>query len=189
MSNTLVDRLKEIERIPDYIKVDKAALSIELLEEQRKKNKLVDLSIRGDIKIPEYFDERVYREFGGVRTIIPTYMAKGEKEELGELKEIIGNLPFDNIVNLMINPISSGAVAVGLCAADRTIDDRLLFYDMDRRGFFKLVKSLMLTGSISFGTIGVIGSPIRSDALGDLRKNAIYFQEKIDWYRNLLSSK
>ena len=181
MTDTLVEQLREIERIPKYIKVDKTEEYIRLLNEWRAKYRLVDDAIEGKIKIPEEFDKRVYQKVGGLRTLGPSYFGNEDKENIKELADIIGNLPSDNIVNLVVNPPVSGAIATGLYIGGRVYDKK-----MGRRGF---LSSLLMTGALAMAISTTIGPVVKSEALDIARKNANYVQEIIERYRWLLVSK
>ena len=88
-TNTLVQKLQEVDIISDFVEVNKKENIKKLLEEARKKYALIDQAVRGNTSIPDVV-ERLYDKYRNWRLLLPRFKDKEydkqlDKLDLGEL--------------------------------------------------------------------------------------------------------
>ena len=84
MATTLVQKLKEIDKIPDFVKVDKTKESRTLLDEYRRRHPLVDKAARGEISFSDIVD-KLYEKHKGVKIFLPRFKDNEYDKKLDEL--------------------------------------------------------------------------------------------------------
>ena len=147
----LIHELREIERIPNKVNVDKLAEYRRVLEDWRG-NDLVDRVIEGETNLVEEYDRRMGVVVDNGRLFYPNRISDGKKADIEELKPIVGCPLNLNLSNLIYNPVSfgliggviGGAVIYGvqeaICLLSKDVD-RLLSKNVDRKNFLKYIKN------------------------------------------------
>ena len=84
MTNTLVEAIKAIERLPEIVKIDRRNEYIKLLNEARRKYTLVDKAIRGEVSIHDTV-EKLSKKYIGWRLLLPRFKDAKYDKKLDEL--------------------------------------------------------------------------------------------------------
>lgn len=162
-SRTLVERLREVEEIPDYLGIDKTRAYEKIFEEFARTNSLLQKVIKGETA----FSTEVLRAMktsGRAKAFIPHYVENQRLKDLEELSEAIGHPREDNFDNLFMNPVSLGAFGI----ATSFLDGLKKF---SRREFLKYL-------GLGVG-VGGINSAAKYFTQDTAAINAVYVDDKV----------
>lgn len=184
---SLVELLKSVDEIPDFVEVDKEKEHRKLLDEGRKKYNLVDRAVRGEISIPDTVEE-LLEPYKGWRLFLPIIKGRGYDERLGEYNfyEVIGvsslkpSLQLSSSVRRLrwfaekcMNPLVIGlfmgafTIGISLPGGGR--------FESEIVNYFTAFGAGVLAG----GFFGLLGSWVNYTDVDNARNNAKYLHEKI----------
>lgn len=176
-SGTVVDRLKAIEKIPSYVKIDKKAAYREVFEIEREKNDLLDRVIREDINLLQEYEAFV-KEFARGRNYYPHYHSSEEyRKRFDDLVSILGYFGIGDGSNLIANPILIGGVGtvasgIGAISGQRSVKKS---HEINRREFLRN----LLPGALLAIGVGNASSFVKLVCRYVGIENASYVQTKI----------
>ena len=84
METTLVQALRSIDQIPDFVEVDKQRETIRVLDTWRRQHPMMDKALRGEVSIYNLVEE-VTRRYHGIKLFLPIFRTKQEERALEEL--------------------------------------------------------------------------------------------------------
>lgn len=180
MSTNLIYELKAIERMPNYVDVDKTKVHLEVFEEWKNRNSLVDRVIRGETSFSAEFGIAA-QKLDGVKPLIPHYVGDSFRQGIQELEEAIGIFSRHDFFNIVNNPISMGAMGViPAWFVENHIERR------DKEKQYLDMKRRISRRAFTVGVLGAFGASgglyqavLNYDSFSRARENAAYLDTKI----------
>ena len=172
LEKSLVDRLREIERIPSTIEVDKIEEYRKVIEEFRKSNPLVKRVIKSETTFSAEA-ERAIQVLGG-NSYLPHYVSHSDTANFQELRDVIG-YPYtiSNNINLFGNPVV-GSIGFGGLIYLASRASKPSKEKISRRDFL-LGQVVIPSLGVAIGAVGgSFGSLIRNKAKDFAREDAAY---------------
>ena len=177
----LVRELREIERIPDEVDVDKPVDHRRIFEEWRE-NDLVDRTIKGEIDLVVEYDRRMDIVVENGRLFYPTIISDQEKVDIEELIPIVGVPPTLELNRSIHNPVFYGLIgwtgsAIVLYGTQEGIG--LLTKRVNRKEFLKISTLCGLIIGCSGSFVGLCDSLLNKGVISEGRENAEFIEDVV----------
>ncbi len=174
----ITDRLRKIEAIPSYVKIDKIKEYKEELESKRKENKLLDGVIKGHFNLVEEY-KRLSEHHKGLNQYIPHINIQETQPTLIELEDLVGYIGSDNYANVICNT-AGGGLAGAYMAGVSSIGFEMVQGQPTRRKALQAIFIMGLMGSFAGGIIGTTNSVLKYKKFKKTENNALFLQNIID---------
>lgn len=165
--------LQELHYIEDKWPGDKASRYGETIESWRPWSYLVDSAVKGEIFLPEKFDELIER-VGGKRLYYPNRLSEADSQELYDFNEIVGGLRGASLVE---NPVTSTVLYAPLCVVFVAAANKLARLKLTRREFLLFSGALVASKGIYAAGNNLL---TYKNEINENRKDVEYVQDKIE---------